>query len=402
MKGRDARPRARAYCVALFVGVAGAASSARLLAQAGECPLPVNKQLEAIMAFAEMMPVFRHPRCMNCHGGLDPSAPPHPGAGQLDSDLDPIANRDEYMLQCDGCHDGLRGRTPELPGWTIPHPSVFFVGKSDEELCLQMKGFSPTGDHFVEHIFNDHGDIQFIAAGFAGDRALGEQGLIDNSLVAEPPPGTQAELTAKARRWSEIVGDGWRPNPCGCTVKLEGTFSQTDTSEQVGGVGIVSHDYTINGRLVWAPEDEELPSLPSFGDTPSKFMRPNAGEITVEVSAEGLGIVGGSCRVRGTKTLDVARLPSDALQHLWLELAADGRYKLSLGMISRYLLTPVETVCRVMGREAHSSEEWNDVAIQLGVQEGMVSEEGVVGRLPAPIRYGPITIDGNWSFGTGR
>jgi hypothetical protein len=374
-----------------------------LLAQAGEsCPLPVDKQLEAIMAFAEMLPVFRHPRCMNCHGGVDPSSPPHPGAGQLDSDVDPQPNSAEYRAQCEGCHDQLLARDGS-PGWTIPHSSVFFVGKSDEELCSQMKKFSPSGgDHFVEHIYNDHGDTQFIAAGFVGDRALGEDGLAEHRLVAEPPPGTQAELTAKARRWADIVGDGWRPEPCGCTVELEGTFQQTDTSEQVGGVGIVSHAYTINGRLVWAPENEELPSLPSFGDTPSKFMRPSAGEITVEVNAEGLGIVGGSCRIRGTRTLDVAQLPSDARQHLWLELAADGRYKLSLAMTSRYLLTPVEQVCRVMGREARSNEEWNDVAIQLRVQEGRVSEEGVVGRLAAPLRYGPIIIDGSWSFGTGR
>ena len=122
-----------------------------------------------------MLPVFRHPRCMNCHGGVDPLTEQHRGFDQLDLSIDRMASpesRKEWEAQCQQCHT-------ELEGWTTPGEPVFFVGKDDETLCMQMKKFEKTGDLFVEHILNDHKGIQFIAAGFKGDRALGEDGLKD-------------------------------------------------------------------------------------------------------------------------------------------------------------------------------------------------------------------------------
>ena len=153
----------RARCLVALLALAAFSDSPVHAQEGSSCPVPIGKQMEAIGAFAEMLPVFRHPRCMNCHGGLDIMSERHPGA----DDIVPMANPLD-VEQCQQCHDGL-------PGWRQPGSPVFFVDKSDEELCLQMKRFESTGDKFVEHIFNDHGDIQFIAAGFVGDRALGEE-----------------------------------------------------------------------------------------------------------------------------------------------------------------------------------------------------------------------------------
>ena len=141
-----------------------------------------------------MLPVFRHPRCINCHGGVNPLTEQHRGFDQLDLSIDRMSspeNRKEWEAQCQQCHT-------ELEGWTTPGEPVFFVGKDDETLCKQMKKFEKTGDLFVEHILNDHKGIQFIAAGFKGDRALGEDGLKDFSLVAEPPRA--AKRTSPQRR----------------------------------------------------------------------------------------------------------------------------------------------------------------------------------------------------------
>ena len=88
-------------------------------------------------AFKEMLPVFRHPRCLNCHGGLDPHSEKHPGAGQIEG-LDRMANMTEFVEGCQMCHDGLAA-------WRAPGPPLFFPGKSDEELCKQMKQFEHTG-----------------------------------------------------------------------------------------------------------------------------------------------------------------------------------------------------------------------------------------------------------------
>ena len=188
--------------------------AAQLLAGSSgpSCPLPVGQQVKAVKAFREMWPVFRHPRCLNCHGGVDPFADDkvtrHEG-GQMEKAF-PVD-----LEQCQACHDGL-------PGWMVPpREDLLFVGKSDEELCRQMKHHEKTGNDFVGHIFNDHDatNVQFIAAGFKGDRALGDV------AAAEPPPGTQAELTEKARKWVKILGDGYTASPeCGCVMpkfKLE-------------------------------------------------------------------------------------------------------------------------------------------------------------------------------------
>jgi hypothetical protein len=140
--------------------------------------------------------------------------------------------------------------------------------------------------------------------------------------------------------------------------------------------------------------------LPSFGtDTPSSFFRATAGEIAVEIDTESRGVGGGVCTVKGSQTFRIEQLPEEGRQHLWLELAEDGRYKLSLGVISRYLITPVEVVCRVMGREIRTSEQW-DAGVVIGLQQGMVDENGIVGRLDPPLRLGAATITGEWSFAT--
>jgi len=80
---------------------------------------------------------------------------------QLEEGLTLFGDRQRYLAQCQECHDGL-------PGWMVPpREDLLFVGKSDEELCLQMKHHEKTGHDFVGHIFNDHDstNVQFIAAG---------------------------------------------------------------------------------------------------------------------------------------------------------------------------------------------------------------------------------------------
>lgn len=190
------------------------ARPAPLAARAASCNgLSVGKQVKAVKDFAAMLPVFRHPRCTNCHGGLDPMSDRHPGKDQLDPDITLMSDRAAFLEQCQTCHDGLAG-------WMVPPtPALFFVGKGDEDLCKQMKQFERTGPDFVEHIENDHHGIQFIAAGFAGDRALGAQGLQDYRLVAEPPPGTQAQMTQQAQKWVDDLEGHYADSPeCGCVV----------------------------------------------------------------------------------------------------------------------------------------------------------------------------------------
>lgn len=196
------------------------------------CTLPLGRQMAAARAFREMTPVFRHPRCLNCHGGLDITSDDHAGAEMArETGLDPRGflspdERRRLHAECGTCHDNIRGTAARmdgsvLSGWMVPPQPMLWTGKSDEELCMLIKTFESDGRHFVDHIEHDHDEIQFIEAAFNGDRALGAEGLRDNDLTAAPPPGSQASLTASARRWVDAMGaeDGWTGDAaCGCRM----------------------------------------------------------------------------------------------------------------------------------------------------------------------------------------
>jgi hypothetical protein len=115
---------------------------------------------------------------------------------------------------------------------------MLWNGKSDEQLCLEMKGFEPTGAQFVDHIESDHNEIQFIEAAFHGDRALGADGLREYGVVVEKPPGTQADLVAKARKWTGLLGRGYEASPeCGCVLpKIKLGIHHRQVSEVPNGL----------------------------------------------------------------------------------------------------------------------------------------------------------------------
>jgi hypothetical protein len=78
----------------------------------------------------------------------------------------------------------------------------------------------------VDHIRTDHREIRFIEVAFRGDLALSPkdvQKYLHGRI--QRPPGTQADLVAKARTWVDLVGKGYTASPeCGCVmpgIKLE-------------------------------------------------------------------------------------------------------------------------------------------------------------------------------------
>lgn len=411
---------------AVLAAFAGAATAPDAGAQAGSsCPLPLNRQIESIRAFKPIASFLTsEPRCFNCHGGVNPfidgigadpqdaeappSLSPHAG-GRVRRQRDTAADGTVLIEgECRDCHNNMAPRLDGGPSLWMTAPSFLsFLGKDAPTLCKQIKRATGTAEHFRGHIENDNGGHQFALAAFAGDRAL-DPDVYPETVPRQPPSIPHSELIRIAGAWVDALGGSFQGDErCGCEVELDGTFSQQHTSSQTAGIGTIAQNYTIDGRLVWTPQqaDEENPSmLPSFGpDTHSSFLRPSAGEITVQIDNESRGIGGGVCTVTGSGTYRVEQLSDEARQHLWLELADDGRYKLSLGVISRYLLTPVELVCRFagLGRETRSTDRW-DTPVMIGVQQGTVGQNGIEGRLDPPLRLGPGTVTGEWSFGARR
>jgi hypothetical protein len=192
-------------------------------------------------------------------------------------------------------------------------------------------------------------------------------------------------------------------------ARFEGTFTQTETQPQGGNTGAgsfkIEQTTTIKGRLVWTREEDQLqdgdlPHLPSYGDVASVFYVPTDGEISVELLYEAKGF-NAVCRFEGSQVFPISALPPLALGYLVLEVAADGRYKLSLGMLAGTLPTPVDNKgCRMrpipvpLGVDA----VWRDAAIVIGRHEGVLADGHIGGELSPPIVLGPSTTTGRWSF----
>ena len=194
-------------------------------------------------------------------------------------------------------------------------------------------------------------------------------------------------------------------------LPYEGTFTQTEHMEITGadladaalgasaqryGVG-ASSDYEIAGRLVWQLEERST-RAGSFGDVASAFYVPTDGEIRVNVNGVGRSLAG-RCTHEGEKTFKVSELPAEALRLMLLEIAADGRYNLWLGMVSFFLQFQVEEVCETrVGRGLRQTFDVNDGGIVLGQQQGLMTDDKVSGATQAPIVFGALHYTGSWEF----
>jgi hypothetical protein len=152
----------------------------------------------------------------------------------------------------------------------------------------------------------------------------------------------------------------------------------------------------VTGRLVWTPEQNSR-RAGTFNEVPSQFYAATEGEITASIDNEGRSRAG-SCAQEGSKTFAIKDLPPGAHQYLVLEVAADGRYRMMLGMISAFLQFEATQKCsgRVPGGNAKVNV--NDVGIVIGQQDGRIIDEGFAGQTAQPIVLGPHSYTGGWQF----
>lgn len=420
--GSSAGRAFRRFLPVVILGVGCLADSALLMAQGDEsCPLPFDQQLKAVNAFAEMIPFIRHPRCSNCHGGVnpfieesgpdpeDPNVPPSQvehGGGRMFREN--ATSRDGQRLIETGCNECHASMAPRRDGsksnWMTAPGFLSFVDKDTTTICRQIKRSLRTAEELLGQLRDDNGGNNFVGTAFNGDRGLDRTLFPEDEVATEKPPGTHAQLTEKGKKWVDILGDGYSASPdCGCVKpKIEGSFSQTATGD-FGDLtarafgsrlyGVSSNPgYTVHGDLVWEPEDT--------GDTldngPTIF-RPISGDITVEISHE-VASKAGTCKSEGNQVFSIADLPRQALAGLFLELADDGSYRLSLGMSSRYLQVAGEDRCRVRAVGRTRETAIYDAAIALGVQPGTTAGAELEGSISEPIRNGGYKYTGSWSF----
>ncbi len=144
--------------------------------------------------FDEMVKVFRHPRCNNCHVDGD-----RPRQGDDRRLHQPWVRRGDSGfgvpgLRCYSCHNEENFDPAGIPGavnWHLAPRSMAWEGKSATDICEQLKDPERNGDRsladIVEHVEKD----PLVTWGWApgGKRASA--------------PGTQAVFVALMGAWVE-------------------------------------------------------------------------------------------------------------------------------------------------------------------------------------------------------
>src|SRR5579863_10200682 len=108
--------------IAVFALIAPATS-----AQQGQrvCAISDYKMEDAKTTFARITAVFRHPRCINCHGAERPFASDSDHADgaayEVLKDKDGGVNFAKTNKQCENCHG-------DFNGWRMAPDEIAFVG----------------------------------------------------------------------------------------------------------------------------------------------------------------------------------------------------------------------------------------------------------------------------------
>ncbi len=149
----------------------------------------------AAAAFEAIVPVLRHPRCMNCHSRGD-----FPRQGDDSHRHTMNVRRGPYgngiaAVKCGTCHHDHnvegRHRPPGAPGWHLPPPAMPMIweGLSDRQLCELFKDRKQNGGRDVDGIV-EHMNTPLVLWGWNPGEGR------------TPVPVPQATFLAKVRQWA--------------------------------------------------------------------------------------------------------------------------------------------------------------------------------------------------------
>ena len=210
--------------------------------QGAVCPLSDAQTQKSMDAFAKLVPTFtQEPRCVNCHGGVDPFAKPTNHGGDTQ----------ELGSDCNDCHSEMppkRGGQPSK--WRLANQEHFFKGKDAKTLCKQMRDAFPVGADFIGHLIDDNGNSKFTETAFLGTRGLNKRGrdLVDNYQDEPPKFITHGGLINLGMDWINAMGGEFKGDiDCGCepshyavrvTYDQDITMPMTHFTKKMGPVDI--------------------------------------------------------------------------------------------------------------------------------------------------------------------
>jgi hypothetical protein len=188
----------RFFALAVLMGVASVRGSSQT---AVPTPLtaPQHDDFGAAAAFEAIVPVLRHPRCMNCHSKGDyprQGDDSHRHTMQVYRGLNGMG---EGVVQCSSCHQdhNLSGfhTPPGAPDWHLPSPAVPMIweGLSERQLCELFKDPNQNGGRDPQEIV-DHMHTPLVLWGWHPGEGR------------TPVPMSQEEFLAKVQEWASKGG----------------------------------------------------------------------------------------------------------------------------------------------------------------------------------------------------
>jgi len=162
------------------------------LALAAAAALVAENAMSAdpIELFTEMVPVFTHDRCANCHGGVDPHAESGPLADTHDGGIIPQGG----TCADSGCHTQTDDSNPQHR-WMTAALHHSFGGKSARELCDMQSPIAQrmqAPEDYYHHLNSDLLiDLAFV----------GRSGGANPSAQPSPPPMRKDDFLKAARAW---------------------------------------------------------------------------------------------------------------------------------------------------------------------------------------------------------
>ncbi|MGA9521204.1 MAG: FecR family protein, partial [Myxococcaceae bacterium] len=204
------------FVTVVAVGVLAQGEPAQPDPAAKPCNITPEQVQAAAKLFEQMKPVLRHPRCANCHGGMDVFTKGSGHFGGTAFDEEQVIETKWATCSSVNCHDAAPtlSQDPEQQQWRQGMTTGLKWGAlPDQELCVAMKRSRMTSQQFLDHLRID----ARVKLGFQGLR-----GHLSLPLDEEPPPMKHEDFIALAGKWVQALGGdtNWLPIECGCQAPV--------------------------------------------------------------------------------------------------------------------------------------------------------------------------------------
>jgi len=200
------------------------------------CPLTEAQSKKAVAAFGKIADfVLNEPRCVNCHGGvnphiasigLNPQDPTEPaslkihGGGVIQK-----STNGTIEAECMDCHDHMANKRDGSPTkqWMTAAPFHNFLDKDATTLCRQFKKSLGSAQEFLGHIKDDNGGNNFAQTAFNGDRGLDPDQYLDpagpNYVAPKQPSISHDAFVKLGQDWISAMGGKFQGDEnCGCEL----------------------------------------------------------------------------------------------------------------------------------------------------------------------------------------